>query len=316
MHSRKLIGIVAVALVAAACGTSADAAGRGGVAATYEGGEISVGDVYAFIPIPQDADTVDADQFAGTLTRLILDRVFAAAAEQDYEVTADDATVAENLAVITESITNGGQIELDLALETNGLTEVSLQAIARQQAIFDEVSIALIETQPAPDEAEMRDLYESQLLTIAEVCSRHILVESEEEAVSALDRALAGEDFAELAIELSTGPSGPDGGDLGCGAPGGFVPEFAQAVIDAEPGVPIGPIETQFGFHVILVESKTVPTFEESRQEIESAFLEADVSVLFNDWLGTKMAAANVQVDEQYGSWTLDPQPAVIPPGS
>ena len=109
MHSRKLIGIVAVALVAAACGTSADAAGRGGVAATYEGGEISVGDVYAFIPIPQDADTVDADQFAGTLTRLILDRVFAAAAEQDYEVTADDATVAENLAVITESITNGGR---------------------------------------------------------------------------------------------------------------------------------------------------------------------------------------------------------------
>lgn len=308
--------VAAMSLVAAACGGAVNAGVGGGVAATYEGGEISADDVYALIPIPLDSDTVDTGLFAGTLTRLILDRIFTAAAEQDYEITADDATVAENLVVLTDSITNGGQLEFSEGLETAGLTEEGLQAIARQQAIFDEVSLALIASQPAPDEAEMRELYESQIQTISEVCSRHILLESEEEAIVTLDRALAGEDFAELAIELSTGPSGPDGGDLGCGAPGGFVPEFAQAIIDAEPGVPIGPVETQFGWHVILVESKTIPTFEESRQDIENAFLEADVSVLFNEWLGTKMEAANVQVDEQYGSWTLDPQPAVIPPGS
>jgi len=308
--------VAAMALVVAACGRTANADVGGGVAATYEGGEISADDVYALIPIPQDSDTVDADLFAGTLTRLILDRIFTAAAEQDYDITPGDATVAENLVVLTQSITNGGQLELSAALEANGLTGESLQAIARQQAIFDEVSIALIASQPAPDEAEMRELYESQIDEISEVCSRHILLESEDEAVAALDRALAGEDFADLAIELSTGPSGPDGGNLGCSAPGGFVPEFAQAVIDAEPGVAVGPVETQFGWHVILVESKTIPTFEESRQDIESAFLEADVSVLFNEWLGAKMEAANVQVDEQYGSWTLDPQPAVVPPAS
>jgi peptidyl-prolyl cis-trans isomerase C len=84
-------------------------------------------------------------------------------------------------------------------------------------------------------------------------CTRHILLETEAEADAAVQRLADGEDFAELAMELSTGPTGPNGGDLGCSDPGGFVAEFRNAVIAATEGEATGPVETQFGWHVILV---------------------------------------------------------------
>ncbi len=84
-------------------------------------------------------------------------------------------------------------------------------------------------------------------------CTRHILVETEAEANTAVQRLDDGEDFAELAMELSTGPSGPNGGDLGCSDPGDFVDEFRDAVIAATEGEVTGPVQTDFGWHVILV---------------------------------------------------------------
>ena len=65
------------------------------------------------------------------------------------------------------------------------------------------------------------------------LCSNHLLVETEQEASDALARVQAGEAFADLAIELSTGPSGPTGGDLGCAPEGSFVPEFEAAAYAA-----------------------------------------------------------------------------------
>jgi hypothetical protein len=84
-------------------------------------------------------------------------------------------------------------------------------------------------------------------------CARHILLDTEAEADTAVQRLADGEDFADLAIELSTGPSGPSGGDLGCSDPGGFVAEFRDAVVAATEGEVTGPVATQFGWHVILV---------------------------------------------------------------
>ncbi len=306
MFRRYLSLVAALALVAAAC------SGSGRVAATYEGGQITVAEVNELIP--SSADTVDTAQFAATLNRLLIDRIFSVAAEDDYGVMPDESRVAESVSEITDQLTANGQLEIEEALEANSLTRVGLEAIARQQAVFEDILAALADEQAPASESELREVYEAEIGTVAEVCSRHILLESEEEAVAALDRVLAGEEFAALAVELSTGPSGPTGGDLGCGAPAGFVPEFAAATLEAEPGVPFGPVQTEFGWHVILVESRTVPSFDESRQEIEAGLV--DVNGLFNDWLIGKLTGANVQVDEQYGTWTLDPAPAVLPPST
>ena len=100
----------------------------------------------------------------------------------------------------------------------------------------------------------------------------HILVETEEEAKALVTTLEGGADFAELAKEKSTGPSGPRGGALGWFGPGMMVPEFETAVVDMEIGAISMPIETQFGWHVIKLNdarSKEAPKMEEVREELE-----------------------------------------------
>jgi peptidyl-prolyl cis-trans isomerase C len=104
-----------------------------------------------------------------------------------------------------------------------------------------------------------------------EVRARHILVEDEETANDVIGELDGGADFGELAQERSTGPSGPNGGDLGYFQKGQMVPPFAEAAFTIEPGsYGSEPVETQFGWHVILVEDKrmTTPSFEETEQSL------------------------------------------------
>lgn len=90
---------------------------------------------------------------------------------------------------------------------------------------------------------------------VTALCSSHLLVETEADAAAAVSRLDAGEDFAALAAEVSVGPSGPSGGDLGCIAPGALVPEFVEgAAAVGGPGIS-EPVQSQFGWHVIEVRS-------------------------------------------------------------
>ena len=90
-----------------------------------------------------------------------------------------------------------------------------------------------------------------------EVKARHILVDSEEQARNVITELDGGKDFIELAKEKSTGPSGPQGGDLGYFTRGRMVPEFEEAAFALEPGsYTKEPIKTQFGWHIIKVEDK------------------------------------------------------------
>ena len=99
--------------------------------------------------------------------------------------------------------------------------------------------------------------------------ARHILVESEEKALEALRALQNGESFADLAgaISMDTG-SGYRGGELGEAYVGNYVPEFRQAIEAAEIGELTGPIESEFGFHIIQVRSK---------EERSAAALEAQI---------------------------------------
>jgi peptidyl-prolyl cis-trans isomerase C len=92
----------------------------------------------------------------------------------------------------------------------------------------------------------------------------HILVESEEEAIALRSELEEGTDFAELAREHSLDPgSGPSGGDLGWFGAGRMVPDFEQAVMALEPGGLSEPLQTQFGWHLILlVDTRLVETPE------------------------------------------------------
>ncbi len=99
----------------------------------------------------------------------------------------------------------------------------------------------------------------------------HILVETEEEAQALVTELDGGADFAELATEKSTGPSGPSGGELGWFGPGMMVGEFEAAVADMEVGAISAPVQTQFGWHVLKLNDtrqKDAPSLDEVRDEL------------------------------------------------
>ena len=100
-----------------------------------------------------------------------------------------------------------------------------------------------------------------------ETRARHILVETEEDARSLIAQLDEGGDFEALAEEHSIGPSGTNGGDLGYFTIDQMVPAFGETAFALEPGsYTADPVETQFGFHVILVEDRRdvePPTFDE-----------------------------------------------------
>ncbi|VAX08070.1 Peptidyl-prolyl cis-trans isomerase PpiC [hydrothermal vent metagenome] len=91
---------------------------------------------------------------------------------------------------------------------------------------------------------------------MASATARHILVDSEDKCSELKDSIAAGEDFAELAKQHSSCPSGRDGGNLGSFGPGMMVPEFDKVVFSAEIGTVQGPVETQFGYHLLEVTSR------------------------------------------------------------
>jgi len=86
-----------------------------------------------------------------------------------------------------------------------------------------------------------------------EVHAAHILVSTETEARALLDKVKAGADFGELARRHSQCPSGKRGGDLGWFGKGQMVTEFEKAAFSGTKGSVLGPIQTQFGWHLIRV---------------------------------------------------------------
>ncbi len=87
--------------------------------------------------------------------------------------------------------------------------------------------------------------------------ARHILVSSEEQCQQLKGEIEAGADFAEMARQHSSCPSGAQGGDLGAFGPGQMVPEFDRVVFSAEVNTVQGPVKTQFGYHLLEVTSRT-----------------------------------------------------------
>jgi parvulin-like peptidyl-prolyl isomerase len=156
-----------------------------------------------------------------------------------------------------------------------------------------------------PTEAEIRAFYEEnrdqfECATGKEVA--HILVEDEARANELMGQLAAGASFASLASQFSTDTgSASQGGSLGCLTRGTFVPEFEQAALAAAPGTPVGPVQTQFGYHIILTSAvdnsldnarpQVVAALQQqSQQEAQAALLE-------------RLDRANVKIDPRFGTW-------------
>ncbi len=91
---------------------------------------------------------------------------------------------------------------------------------------------------------------------MAKASARHILVDTEELCNDLKNQIEAGAEFAEIAAEHSSCPSGKKGGDLGEFSPGQMVKEFDEVVFSAELNQVHGPVKTQFGYHLLEITSR------------------------------------------------------------
>ncbi len=191
--------------------------------------------------------------------------------------TAEDLTEEERAEVIEDLIRvrllADAAAERGLPNERTIAVELELQ---RLQLLARAAATRFLDENP-PGEAELRALYEENLprLMSNQYKARHILLATEDEAVSVIEALDGGSDFAELAMERSTGPTGPSGGDLGWFSADSMVEPFADAVRAMEDGsYSSEPVLTQFGWHVIMLEEtreQQPPGLDAVRDELTRA---------------------------------------------
>ncbi len=174
----------------------------------------------------------------------------------------------------------------DLAEDPRVKAQIELQT---RSILAQAVAADFVKNNAATDEEILAE-YNEQIKANPpqEFKARHILVETQGEALELIAQLDGGADFAELAKEKSTGPSGPNGGDLGWFGPNQMVAPFSAAVAELEDGAYTkAPVQTQFGWHVILREDSrqsTPPTLDSVRdvvrQRVEQQKLQAYLAQL------------------------------------
>lgn len=303
-------------LIAVLCGLIVSACGRPGnaVAAVVDGQEITVADVEALIS--SEGEAVSKEQFAQFLSFHIQWNVIMNAAEVDYGLTySDDEVTAEADSIADEFITEGQTREEFLA--ERGITEEFLRNIAAQGLLEVDVREELADEVDDPTAEEIDGARDLARADLTNACVSHILVADEDAANDAFDRVQDGEDFGEVAEELSedTG-SAANQGVLPCAAPSGYVEPFRDAVLDATVGE-IYPelVQSQFGYHIILVTDREDPATEDlpSDDELADGLRANSVTAALEEWFLGAMAEADVTVEEEYGTWQANP-PSVVPP--
>jgi len=134
-----------------------------------------------------------------------------------------------------------------------------------------------------------------------ETKASHILVDSEAEAMAVIARLDQGEDFAAIAKEVSTGPSGPNGGALGYFRRGDMVPSFELASFNLEVGTYTKtPVQTRFGWHVIQVSDRRVadaPPLAEIEDQLRSSVSVKIIGTIISE-LRTKASITRLTLDD------------------
>lgn len=192
-----------------------------------------------------------------------------------------DQLVQQSVLAQDEKATETRRVQVALENERRALLAAEVVAAIARDAMTDEAVQAAYDAQYA--DAELGTEYNAS----------HILVETEEEAQAIAEDVKGGADFATVAREKSTGPSGPNGGELGWFGPGMMVEEFQQAVEGMEVGAVSDPVQTQFGWHVIKLNEERAmeaPALDSVRAELEMQIQQEAVK----SYIDEKLAAAEV----------------------
>jgi len=244
--------------------------------AVFEGGEVTQGQVQEQLDLLGRQSglgeiTPDSPQYQSAIAQImpqLVTQEIAQAYAREHGITVTEREVEREIERIKDQLVRqaraqgqdiGREEAFRRALEQAGITEAQLREQIREQLPVQKVQ-ERVAGDARPTEEEVRDYYEenreAQFTTPAQRCVRHILFnpDQRERAEEVKRRLEEGADFAELAREYSQDPGSREkGGDLGCIGRGETVPNFEEAAFGAEEGEVVGPVKTQFGYHVIKV---------------------------------------------------------------
>lgn len=145
-------------------------------------------------------------------------------------------------------------------------------------------------------DVELVDYYNNHINQFYVVKASHILLDTEEEAKEILERVKEGEDFNALAREYSTDPSVKNNsGDLGYFRHGMMVEPFERAAFALEPGEISDIVKSEYGYHIIKVEDKTIDRFEDVKDELRNTLIAQKKSKNYDNAFEEMMNNANIE---------------------
>jgi parvulin-like peptidyl-prolyl isomerase len=292
----------AAAIVLGSC-TNAD------VIATVDGDAIYEDDILSLRGryVDGDPDQVAAEAIRQDLTATIYARAFAHALEEDFGVAPPtDAQIQERR---DQPPPRWQPVFDQLRAQNTDATDAWFSLVAENSLIRDAAVVALLESPES--EADLGDIFTNQPTVVTRTCAAHIVVPTIGEAQAVLDRLDAGEAFEQLANELS----------LDTGSPGGllvdpnnpqdclvsaarFVPEFADALVVAALNEPFGPVQTDFGWHVVLVLERQAPETLTVFESDPLRYLDPGfASSIASRWEDDAVGRADIEVASQLGRW-------------
>lgn len=318
LRPRGVIAAAALAVVASACAPAG--AGPPTAAAVVNGEEIPIEQLSSQFEAakgnPQISQQLEGDESgelssqlqARILTDLIRSRLLEEGARRELGVEVSSEDVAQQREEVVSQV--GGEEAFKQLLEQNNVTEEQvrqqLRTLALQEAVGQELT-----AEGGLDRDALEAAYEQQYVEGNPIAS-HILVETEEKAEQILQRLEEGADFGKLAKEESQDPTAErNAGELGEIAPGQTVPAFEEALFDAEPGEVVGPVETEFGYHVIKREKP--PLLREVEDELRDQAQEQQRGTLVQQFVVEQGQNAEVTVNPRFGQW--DAEAAEVVPG-
>ena len=286
---------------------------------TFEGGDVTQGELDEFAE--QSGVPKDDPQYQATVQQILPQLVsveIAKAYAQEHNITVSDKEVDQELAKLKEQVGDqarssgqdvSNQEAYEQALKQNNITEDQLREDIRENLPVQKVQ-ERVAGDAEPSDEEIQKYYEqnkeAEFTTPAQRCVRHILFtkDQKEKAEDVKQQLEDDGDFAELAKENSEDPgSAENGGDLGCLGKGETVPEFEQAAFGAEQGEIVGPVQTEFGYHVLqITDAKPEQTrpLEEVESQIRSQLATEKQSEAFSRWIEEQQKARNVKYLKGY----------------
>lgn len=298
MH-RFVILSALVALVLAACGGSDSVA-------TVNGEEIPFEAVQSLQYDPEIELTTA--EYVELLDVFIAWTVFTQGARDQFGI---EPTEAEIEAQITKILFESGAPSEEAFLEAQNISAAGLELTAVQFLIEEGLETALAQGSEAVTIEDAEAALAEFPSDFTEVCLVHMLLRTEEEAAAAVSQLANGADFASLAAELSQDPtSAPAGGDLGCAPASQFVPEFSDAAMVEPVDEVFGPLQTDFGFHVMKVTSRIEPTAADVLATLQTD----EIFHTIDEWYSDVLAVADVTVDPAYGVWQSGSTARLVPP--